>query len=253
MSATPRPVRRVGHKGAAALVTGNTLESFRRAAELGVDTIELDVLWTADGDPRVLPPAERTPLVVAHDWPDAARRTPLTLAEALDAFADPPLAHLEIDLDLKLAGREEDVVTALRERDLVERAMTSTMEVSSVRALATLAPELRRGWTLPKTRRDWPRVRWAKPLLGAAMASLRARLPGIVRRGAPALGASFVWIYHPLITPRLIEAAHAVGCELIAWTVDDAARIEHLLALGVDGICTNDPRLLPSLGAAAAR
>jgi glycerophosphoryl diester phosphodiesterase len=30
---------------------------------------------------------------------------------------------------------------------------------------------------------------------------------------------------------------------VIAWTVDDAARIERLEALGVDGICTNDPRL----------
>jgi glycerophosphoryl diester phosphodiesterase len=31
---------------------------------------------------------------------------------------------------------------------------------------------------------------------------------------------------------------------VIAWTVDDAERIERLSELGVDGICTNDPRLL---------
>ena len=41
-------MRRVGHKGADALVPGNTLESFGKAVEIGVDTIELDVLWLPD-------------------------------------------------------------------------------------------------------------------------------------------------------------------------------------------------------------
>ena len=35
------------------------------------------------------------------------------------------------------------------------------------------------------------------------------------------------------------------GGELYVWTVDDAARIEQLSAMGVDGIITNDPRLFP--------
>jgi len=52
-----------------------------------------------------------------------------------------------------------------------------------------------------------------------------------------------VWAYHPIITPRLVEAARKVGVELIAWTVDDAERMRELLAMGVDGICSNDPRL----------
>ena len=111
-------MRLVGHKGADAIAPGNTLESFRAAVEAGVDTIEFDVIWLQDAH---LPLEQRHPLVVAHDWADADARTPLRLTEALDAFLEPPLDQVEIDLDLKLPGREEEVVEALRERDLLER------------------------------------------------------------------------------------------------------------------------------------
>src|SRR6476661_3273660 len=121
----------VGHKGADAIEPGNTIASFEAAVEAGVDMIEFDVLWLRDGHPR-LPAGERSPLVVAHDWSDAGAREPLTLDAALEAFTRPPLDRVEIDLDLKLAGREDEVVDALRERDLVRRAMTSTMELSSL-------------------------------------------------------------------------------------------------------------------------
>src|SRR4051812_8718238 len=117
MSEAQRKLRLVGHKGADLILPGNTVESFRAAVEAGVDTIEFDVLWLPDSH---LPPEERHPLVVAHDWHDAESRTPLKLTEALDAFLEPPLDGVEIDLDIKLAGREEEFVEALRERDLVE-------------------------------------------------------------------------------------------------------------------------------------
>ena len=77
------------------------------------------------------------PLLVAHDWADAARREPLTLAEALDALAAPPLDRIRFDLDLKVAGREDEIVAALRERGLLERAMVSTMETQASPACAT--------------------------------------------------------------------------------------------------------------------
>lgn len=182
-------------------------------------------------------------MLVAHDWGDASRRTPLTLAQALDAFARPPLDHVRFDLDLKVAGREDEVVAALRDRGLLARAMVSTMEIRSLVALAELQPELARGWTVPKVGRDWNRVRWARPLVIAGSASLRARLPSIVRRSAPRLGVWAVWVYHPLITRRLVAAAHGVNAAVIAWTVDEPDRIAALEQMGVDGICTNDPRL----------
>ena len=232
----------MGHKGADLIAPGNTLESFHAAVEADVDTIEFDVLWRPDGHPR-LPAAERSPLVVAHDWHDAERRTPMTLEEALDAFARAPLDGVEIDLDIKLPGREDEIVAAVRERGLVERAMVSTMEISTLNRIRKLEPGLRRGWTYPKVRRDWASKRWARAPMVAALGVMRQRLPGLAARELPRLGVEAMWVYHPLASSRLARIAEIAGVELIAWTVDDPARMRKLVKAGVNGICSNDPRL----------
>jgi glycerophosphoryl diester phosphodiesterase len=233
-------LRRVGHKGADTIAPGNTLESFAAAIEAGVDTIEFDVIWLRDGH---LPLEQRAPLVAAHDWEDAASRTPLALTEALDAFLEPPLDRVEIDIDLKLPGREEEVVDALRERGLVDRAMVSTMELYSLGRILELEPNLRRGWTYPKVTRDWTSRRWAKLPMQAALLGMRYRLPGLAAEKLPKFNVAAMWVYHPLVSRRLARICDLAGVELIAWTVDDEPRMRTLVADGVTGICSNDPRL----------
>jgi glycerophosphoryl diester phosphodiesterase len=240
---------RVGHKGADSVAPGNTIESFEAAVEIGVDVIELDVLWTRDGHPRI-PAGERASLVIAHDWHDAARRTPLTLAEGLDAFLEPPLDRVEIDLDIKLPGREEEIAAALQERELLERAMISTMEVSTLARLRGLEPRLRRGWTYPKVKRDWASKRWARAPMLAALLAMRRRLPRMAARSVPELGVTSMWVYHPIVSRRLVAVAEAAGIDLIAWTVDDLPRMRKLAAAGVSGICSNDPRLFDQISSA---
>jgi glycerophosphoryl diester phosphodiesterase len=245
-------VKRIGHKGADLIRPGNTLESFAAAVEAGAETIEFDVLRPkaefrdgADWRRAAAGPVDddAPPLLVAHDWGDAARRDPMTLAETMDAFTRPPLDAVEIHCDLKIAGREDEVLGALRERGLLDRASISTMEVASLRVLRGLDSGVPLGWTLPKVTRDWNSMPWARPAVAGALISMRARLPGIVRRRAAELGVSSIWAYHPVITRRLANACHGQGLELIAWTVDDVSRMRALAAIGVDGICTNDPRL----------
>lgn len=224
--------RRIGHKGADSVVTGNTPESFDAAVEVGVDMIELDVLRSKEGR-----------LIVAHDHHDALVRKPMDLTEALDLFLEPPLDEVDIDCDLKLQGREAELAGALEGRGLLDRAMVSTQEIESLFRLRQLEPDLRLGWTYPKTKRDWTQYGWAGPAVRAGISALRRRYPSLLAKRAPELRVQAVWVYHPLITPRAIDVAREVGVEIFAWTVDDAARIRQLIELGVDGICTNDPRL----------
>jgi glycerophosphoryl diester phosphodiesterase len=247
-------VRQIGHKGADALAPGNTLASYRAAVELGVDMIELDVVRPesdfADGsDWRRAPagPAAGEPLLNAHDWGDARRRDPLTLAEALDAFTRPPLDVVEIDLDLKLAGREDELIAGLRERGLIARAMVSTMYLDSLFVLRDLDGDVRLGWTYPKVSRDWMRTWWARVISAGALPFMRARLPRTAARTLPRIGVQAMWVFHPLVTRRLVSATEHAGIELIAWTVDDLARMRRLRELGVGAICTNDPRLFEHL------
>ena len=251
---------RIGHKGADAIAPGNTLESFAAAVDAGVEVIELDVLRPQSdfGDGRGLAPRRGGP----GRGRRAAGRSPTTGATPAGATRSPSTSastrsrarrwtRVRFDLDLKIAGREDEVVAALADRGLIERAMVSTMEVESLVYLRDAAPELDRGWTLPKVSRDWSRSPWLRPVFLAGSASLRARLPGLVRTRAPELGVWAVWVYHPLITGgwSTRRTRSACGDRLDGRRRRSGSSASK--ALDVDGICTNDPRLLQRLAALA--
>jgi glycerophosphoryl diester phosphodiesterase len=222
---------RVGHKGADHVAPGNTVESFEAALEHGVDMIEFDVLRTRDGR-----------LVLAHDYADAESRECLTLEEGLDHFAGEAYAGVQLDVDMKLPGFEREVAAGLAARGLAERSLVSTMYTQSLDRLGELAPGLRRGWSVPRVRRDYTRSAWAVPAYAIARV-MRARLPGQAAARIGAGGCEAIMAHQILMSRRLVRAVHRAGGEVYVWTVDDARRIRALEALGVDGVISNDPRL----------
>ena len=228
-------VLRVGHKGADHVAPGNTVESFEAALEHGVDMIEFDVLRLRDGR-----------LVLAHDYEDAAARECLSLEEGLDHFAGEAYSDVELDLDMKLPGYEREVADGLGERGLGERSIVSTMYTESLDQLGELAPGLRRGWSVPRVRRNYLRSPLAVPAYAVARI-MRARLPGQAASRIRAGGCEAIMSHQVLVSRRLVRAVHAAGGQLYVWTVDDAERIRALEQLGVDGVITNDPRLFDGL------
>jgi glycerophosphoryl diester phosphodiesterase len=210
---------------------GNTTPSFEAALEHGVDMIEFDVLRTRDGR-----------LVLAHDYEDAESRECLTLDEGLDHFAGQAYAAVELDVDMKLPGYEREVIAGLEARGLLGRSLVSTMYTESLDRLGELAPGLRRGWSVPRVRRNYLRSPIALPAYVIARA-WRARLPGQASARIRSGGCEAIMAHQILASGRLVGAVHAAGGQVYVWTVDDAARIRALEELGVDGVITNDPRL----------
>ena len=225
---------KVGHKGADHVAPGNTRESFEAALEHGVDMIEFDVLRTRDGR-----------LVLAHDYEDAASRECLTLEEGLDHFAGAAYSAVELDVDMKLPGYEQEVAAGLAERELAGRSLVSTMYVESLDRLGELAPGLRRGWSVPRVRRDYTKTVLALPAYAVAR-WWRARMPGraaaLIGRG----GCEAVMAHWLLVSRRLVHAVQGAGGQLYVWTVDDTKQIARMEALGADAVITNDPRLFPA-------
>jgi glycerophosphoryl diester phosphodiesterase len=205
--------KRVGHRGAHAVVKGNTLGSFEAALDLGVDMIEFDVC------------AVRGRLGIAHN-PLAGRLFGcLTLETGLALLAGARFDGIELNVDLKQAGCERGAVEALQRHDLLERSLISSRLPAVLDRVRALAPGARTGLSVggPLTRRrDWSRF-VADALAAGRFQALMA--------------------HHRLVDRSLVERVKDAGAELYAWTVDESTQIDRLVGLDVTGITTNDPRL----------
>lgn len=208
---------RIGHRGAAAHEPENTLPSFTRAVELGVDMIEFDVVARADGR-----------LALAHSVDLLGANSP-TLEDALTFFEREP--EIGLHVDLKLRGREHvaQVVTGLRRRGLLGRTLISSFSASALSAVAVAAPDVPLGFSYPE--RGW--------LFAPARRAVSWRIGDWLER----VGASAAVIHRGVVSKELVERCHERGAAVIVWTVDDADAVRRLESMGVDGVVTNDPRV----------
>jgi glycerophosphoryl diester phosphodiesterase len=200
---------RIGHRGAAALAPENTIESVRAAVEAGVDGIEFDV---------------RPGLVVRHDRGRGGPTVQEFLAEVREIVADDAL----LMIDLKKAGYEAETLAACRAAGVADRCVFSTPEFA---ALARLNGVARTSATLSAGRA------WLLP---------GRRTPAVLMYARS--GARDATVRHDTVTEELVDAVHARGGRVYAWTVNTRAGIAQMRALDVDGVITDDPRLFHPAG-----
>lgn len=231
----PRPLA-IAHRGGSLEAEENTLPAFARAAALGYSHVETDVHLTRDG------------VVVIHHDPTLLRMTG-------DARAIADLTWREVRQVHTPGG-----AGIPRLSDLLEEhpGLFVNIEPKSDAVVEPLAEVIRRMGALERVgigSFDPRRIARLRHLLGAGLCwspSLRG-VAGVWLHGwhLPVRSGAFAVVQVPaffrglaVVTPRFVRAAHRGGVQVQVWTVDDAAEMNRLLDLGVDGLMTDRPSLL---------
>ena len=262
-----------GHRGCRGLLPENTLPAFLYALELGVDTLELDVVISADEQ-----------VVVSHEpWlsaalcsdadgqpilPDKERefnlfRLPYDYIRRCDCGLQQQLRFPEQQLQAAYKPLLREVFQAVEKRtqDLSRQPVRYSIEVKSTpegdnvfhpvpaRFVELVLEEVRAAGVLSRTsfisfdKRALQATRQQAPELplGLLVEDPEPFQKHLQELGfVPALyGPEF-----PLVDAQLMAEVRARGMRIVPWTVNEIDDMRRLLALGVDGITTDYPNRL---------
>lgn len=266
-----------GHRGARGLAPENSLPAFRRALELGVTTLELDAVVSADSqvvvshdpwmsavfcthpDGRPVQPGDdvaiyRLPYAEVARFDCGSRPNPRFPGQALEPVAKPLLRDV---IRLAEAWAEE------HGRPIFYNVETKSRPATDGQLHPPPAAFVDRVWEVVDGEGVADRVTLqsfdVRTLQEARRRDLPLRLALLVedtgvlgdgnapldhlRNGLDVLG--FVPdIYSPqstLVTADVVATAHERGMLVIPWTVNERDEMERLRALGVDGLITDYP------------
>ena len=247
---------RTGHRGAAGLAPENTMPSFQKAVDIGVDLIELDVQSTIDGRIVVLhdPGVDRTTDgrgVISRMTCDEAKRLdagyafggPLhpfrgkgiripLLEEVLDAF---PNTGFTIEIKPSPHPKFYETLAAIVKAKARDRAIIASENSKPIDIIRRILPGVPTNLSRAEVRRFY----W---MSHTGMSGL-FRSPGRVFQ-VPVRNPINPWIDLRVVTRKFLRHAHKLWRPVQVWTVNDPEEMRELVAMGVDGITTDRPDLL---------
>ena len=248
----PGPVP-IAHRGGSAVWPQNTMAAFEGAVGLGYRHLETDVQATSDGvlavfhDDMLSPTSDLDGRISEMTWSEVSRARvdgePIPrLEELLDAFDD-----VRISIDPKTDAAVEPLIEALRRPGVLERVCIGSF---SDERLERVDAAFGDAACLSFSPREIARLRMMS-MTGLPVRPLRSARPGSPSRTRPERPfrgriASIPLRQGPipLATRRLVDYAHRAGMAVHVWTIDDPAEMDRLLDINVDGIMTDEPRVL---------
>ena len=231
----PRPAA-FAHRGGAAHNPENSWPAFEYAAELGYTYLETDARSTSDGallafhDSTLNRVTDRTGQVsrMTYQQVSAARvagREPIPLIEdLLGTFSE----H-RFNIDLKDPGTIQPLAKVLKRTGAWDRVCVTSF---SGRRLLAAQKILDRPVCLAVTPAAIVAVKYA----GIPGRTLAARLARS--------GAQCAQVPRQIATREFIRRSHELGLHVHVWTLNTREAIERALALGADGVMTDDVVLL---------
>ena len=249
----------IAHRGGRGLWPENTLYAYKRAWEMGVDVLEMDVHSTADGALVLMHDdtvdrttdgagpihdhtlAELQGLDAGYQWTadDGAtypfRGTKIQVPTLEAVFEALPEALMNIEIKQSEPSIVEPFCGAIREHGMAERVLVASFDQETIVAFREACPEV-----ATTAGEDEVRVLYVLS---------RAYLASTYSAPAEAVQAPEYFGDLHVITRRFIRAAGRRSMEVHVWTVNDTADMRRMVELGVDGIITDYPdRLLAILG-----
>lgn len=247
------------HRGGRGETTEESLRAFAKSIELGVSTLELDIVLTRDTQPLVwhdpvIEPAkcaDTGPVFASDpDYPYVGKRVAdLTLAQIrtldcghlLPEFPDAEVVPGNVIATLpEVFARTghagvryniETKVDADNQRQIVDVVLAAVRAAGKLDAVEIQSFD----W------RTLPLVRTAEPAI--PLVALWEQGPDPIT-GAVAVGADIVSPDYAVVDRAFVERAHAAGLRVIPWTVNDADAMRQQIAAGVDGLITDYPSRL---------
>ena len=211
----------IAHRGASGYEYENSRAAFRRALMLDADGVELDVHATRDGTivvhhdpelPGVGPIAQLTTEEARQVRIRNGETLPL-LQEVLELIGD---HDVWVEVKSLPSDHDQALLAVLDAGPAPGRYAVHSFDHRIVRRLGEARPDLARGILL-------------SAYLNETVAAMCA------------VGATTLWQEWQLVDEALVKAVHAAGCRIHAWTVNEVGDLEHLVRLGVDGLCGNYP------------
>ncbi|MCR2785745.1 MULTISPECIES: glycerophosphodiester phosphodiesterase family protein [unclassified Microbacterium] len=219
-------------------IAENSFAAVAAAHAAGAAYIESDCHLTADGevvlfhdadlsrvigDPR---PVSRVPLAELERLM-AGIGGLISLRQALEAFPD-----VRFNLDIKSEAAAVPVGRIVAPH--AERVLLASFSDVRRRTALEAADRFGRGMR--------PATSAGTATIGRVVSAMAMRSRPLVRRalaGVDALQVPERQGAVRIVSPRLIDAAHACGVEVHVWTVNDPLHMARLLDLGVDGLVTD--------------
>lgn len=251
-----KPIKVVAHRGDSKYFPENSMVAFESAIELGVDIIETDVHISSDGVIFVWHDGDTHKLdgnnkkISSRSWTelkdldlgflyvDKDGKRPfsskgirlMTFEQLLKAF---PETRFNVDLKDKKSSLVKGVFEILTRENAFNRVVIASFHTENLKSIRKLSDQIATSYGRAEVRL---RVLLSSLGMFRFVSNFLPRHPVMQ---VPTTSGNLT-----VVTRQFIKILHKRGIKIQVWTINNRDDMEMLFKMGVDGIMTDDPRLL---------